>query len=886
MLLINFTIEAQDTTSTADSTKTPTKSTLETTVVYGSKGKMHFNVLRQTMYMYDEAFVTFGNKTLNADVIELSWGTNIVKAYGREDSTGTIKGEPIFTEDETVYNAKEITYNYKTEKGIIRGILTQQGDGYVQGSTVKKSPTDEFYISNAIYTTCKAEHPHFAIHSRRLKMVPNKYVISGPFNMEVNKVPLPLGFPLGLFPVNAKRSSGLIVPQYGEQKDVGFFLRGGGVYLAMSDYLGIKITGDIYSLGGWLIGSDIQYKKRYYHDGSMNAQYRRLQVRNSDGTSVVTPQYQFSWNHRPVARGNGQFSANMSIMSADFRRNNSRNTTDYISATVNSGVTYSTSFLNKLFSLSTNLRANQNLLTKVTSITPDINLSMQRVFPFKKEGSNKKNLLTDFSFSYGMNARAEVTNTGANRTFSGGSEVILVDGEFVNKTAYIKENNIKTDTLDLFGNLPRYLKDMKVGVQHNFQASTNMTIMKYFTMSPSFNYTERWYPEEYRYRWVEESKGVKIDTLENFSRVIDYSISNSLQTRFYGFYYIKGANLQMRQQFAPSIGFTYRPDFSEPQFDMFQQVQTKEDGTTRRIAYNEGGYLGAPSQGKSFSMNFSLSSQLEGKIKERPTEKDTTTTYKKIKLLDNISIASSYNFVADSFNLNDISMGVRTVLFEIFDINLQGVTLDPYLYVPLSTDSKTGVTKYRRSNAYAFQHGKGLGIIKNATVALGFKLSPATFKKKSEKGSENEKKSTTEISKEEEENPILADIRRNPDRYVDFSIPWSFNVDYNVRYTRKPDLTGSDITQTVNFNGDFSLTKNWKITYRSGYDFKLNDFTFTNIGIMRDLHCWTMSVNWVPFGPRQSYTFDLNVKSSILQDLKISKRNDWYDAGVSANASR
>ncbi|GAB4345046.1 MAG: putative LPS assembly protein LptD [Flammeovirgaceae bacterium] len=879
LLLLNFASKAQNNTSQSDTTKTPSKSTLETTVVYGSKGKMHFNVLRQTMYMYDEAFVIFGNKTLNADVIELSWGTNTVKAYGREDSTGNVKGEPVFTEDQTVYNAKEIIYNYKTEKGLIRGILTEQGDGYVQGDKVKKSPTDEFYISDAVYTTCKAEHPHFAIHSRKLKMVPNKYVISGPFNMEINKVPLPLGFPLGLFPVNAKRSSGIIVPQYGEQKGVGFFLRGGGVYLAVSDYVGVKITGDIYSLGGWLVGSDIQYKKRYYYDGGMNAQYRRQQVQNADGTTTITPQYQFTWNHRPVPRGNGSFSANVSIMSADFRRNNSRSTTDYISATVNSGISYNTNFLNKLFSFSSNLRANQNLLTKVTTVSPDMNLSMQRVFPFKKEGSTKKNLLTDFNFSYGMNAKAEINNTGNKKTLSGVSELIIVDGEYVNKTTYLKENNIKTDTLDLFGNLPRYLKDMKVGMAHNFQASTNMTIFKYFTMSPRFTYNEKWYPEQYRYRWVEQAKGVKIDTLQKLARVIDYSVSNSFQTRFYGFYSIKGTNLQMRQQFAPSVGFSYRPDFSEPQYNMFQQVQVDEEGTTRKIAYTEGGYLGAPSQGKSFSMNFSLSSQLEGKIKQKPTEKDTTANYKKIKLLDNINLSSSYNFVADSFNLDDISMGAKTVLFEIFDINLQGVTLDPYYYAPVSTDNKTGVTKYRRTPTYSFQKGKGLGIIKGATLALGFKLSPTTFKKKSENNKDNKKE-------DEEENPILADIRRNPDRYVDFTIPWSISIDYNVRYSKSADLTSSSITQTLNFSGDFSLTKNWKITYRSGYDFKLNNFTFTNIGIMRDLHCWTMSVNWVPFGPRQSYTFDLNVKSSILQDLKISKRNDWYDAGLSANASR
>ncbi|MDW8288383.1 MAG: putative LPS assembly protein LptD, partial [Flammeovirgaceae bacterium] len=234
MIFLSQRIHAQS----ADTTKKAPKSTLETTVSYGSKGKMNFNVLRQTMYLYDKAFVTFGNKTLNADVIELSWATNTVRAYGKKDSLGNVTGEPVFTENQTVYNAQEIIYNYRTEKGIIRGILTEQGDGYVIGQKVKKTPTDEFYLHDAVYTTCKAEHPHYAIHARRLKMVPNKFVISGPFNMEINQVPLPIGFPLGMFPVSAKRASGIIVPQYGEQRGVGFFLRGGGVYLAASDYVG------------------------------------------------------------------------------------------------------------------------------------------------------------------------------------------------------------------------------------------------------------------------------------------------------------------------------------------------------------------------------------------------------------------------------------------------------------------------------------------------------------------------------------------------------------------------------------------------------------------------------------------------------------------------
>ncbi|MCS6833000.1 MAG: putative LPS assembly protein LptD, partial [Flammeovirgaceae bacterium] len=570
----------------------------------------------------------------------------------------------------------------------------------------------------------------------------------------------------------------------------------------------------------------------------------------------------------------------------DFRRNNSLSTTEYISATVNSGVMYNTHFFNKLFSFSTNARINQNLLTKVTTLSPDLNLSMQRIFPFKKEGDTRKNLLTDFNFSYGANAKAEVSNVGGIRTLSSAPEVVLLNGRYVSKNDVIK--NIKQDTLDLFGHLPRYLKNTRFGMQHNLQASTNVTILKYFTGSLNFNYIEKWHPEQYRYRWIEQAKGVKVDTLRTFARTYEYNFSTSVQTRFYGFYSLKNG-IQMRQQFAPTVGLSYRPDFSEPQFGMFQQVQVNSDGSTRRIAYTEGSFAGAASQGKSFSMNFGLASQLEGKVKKKQTGKDTTAVTEKIKILDNISVSTSYNFLADSFNLADIAMGTRTMLFDLIDINLQGVTLDPYYYAPLARSGRepsNAPTRYRRTPTYAFQAGKGIGIIKSATLAVGFRLSPATFKKKNAQQQSGGGQTTTQKKVEEEDNPILEDMRRNPDRYLNFNIPWSLNVSYSIRYNKSPDLTRTDYTQVIEFNGDFSLTPKWKITYRSGYDFQKKDFAFTNFGIVRDLHCWTMTVNWVPFGPRQSYTFDLAVRSSILQDLKISKRNDWYDTGVSANASR
>ncbi|UZR94522.1 putative LPS assembly protein LptD [Chondrinema litorale] len=843
---------------------------IETTIKYFAKDSLNYDPINGTVYLYGEAKVTYGDMTIEAAEIQYNMAGKTVHANGVPDSTGTLTGIPIFTQGGQTYNAENMTYNMETEKGIISGIVTQQGDGYIKSGKVKRTPDNAMYAAGNIYTTCNLEEPHFGIRSKELKIVPNKYVISGPFNFELNGVPTPLGFAFGLFPFSDKRSAGIVVPTYGESSTRGFYLRNGGFYLPVGDYMGVQLLGQIYSLGGWGASIDSDYKVRYKFSGGLSFSYNKVITQQDNLEDTETTDYWLRWNHSPVSKGNSRFSASVNVGSSTYNRNNSFSTEDYISASFNSSVSYSKTFEGTPFTGSANLRINQNVNTGVTDLYPEANLSMRRIYPFKGN-STKKNPLTQLNVSYSVSTKAQVTNEEDNISFP------FTTLEDLEEETDTETDDDDDDDLpdDLFANFSRFLNDAQYGAIHKIPVSTNLTLLKFFQLSPSFSYNEYWYPQKFNYTYVEEEDAVRVTEEPGFTRAYDYTSSVGMSTRLYTFYYPKIGKVEgIRHMITPSVSYSYRPDFSDPRYGFFQYVQKDETGETySKVSRFQGALYGAPSSGKSSSVSFSLSNQIEAKVRAKPDSTGKAES-KKVPILQSLSLSTSYNFAADSFNLSNISMSARTQLFKNvpfingLSVNLSG-TLDPYTYVlddvTFDDDGDMTISQHRIPE-YAWDTGNGIGQLTSASLALSTSLSP---KKKNEKDKDVEPKSARE--KEE-----LEFIENNPNLYVDFSVPWSLRLSYNLRYS-KTGFKESTVVQTLTFSGDVSFTEKWKIGFRSSYDFEEKGFGFTSLNISRDLHCWQMSMSWIPFGARQSYNIDISVRSSILQDLKLSKRNTWYD---------
>lgn len=833
---------------------------IKTTITYSAKDSIRFNVIKQKVFLYGEAKVKYGEIALSADRIEIDWKTSIVKATGRKDTTtGKEIGFPVFTDKGVDYKAKEMTYNFKTLKGVINSITTKQGDGFIVGERVKKDQYDNLFMGRGIYTTCDLPHPHFGIRAKKIKVIPGKLVVASMFNLELLDIPLPLGFPFGMFPQPKKKASGFVMPQYGETRERGFFLSQGGFYFAISEYIDMQILGEIHSRGGWGATMQTNYLKKYKFNGNFLFRYNRRvnEIPGSLESSIVND-FNITWSHTPQSKGNGRFGANVNAGTNSFNRNNSFQPNNFLQSTFNSSINYTYNFPTLPFTFSASLRHTQNIITKIVDIAPDVNLTMKRLQPFKSK-SGKKTLLSELSFSYTMTGRATITNLFQGSGSLPGAGVVLANVATRADTAAFN-----------FQNLSRIFQNTRMGMEHNIPVSTSVTVLKYLTVNLNATYKEIWYPEKYSYT-ATKLDSVQIDTLRGFSRFNDYNGGASMQTRLYAFYYPKSKKIEaIRHVINPSLSLSYTPDFSKPFFDFFQQVpvQKRQLTNTGEILRDEvvpitryNGIYNSPRRGESGIISFNLTNTLEAKLKK--SEDDTATTKKpaeKIMLLDNFGFTTSYNMIADSFKLSPIAFNARTRLFKKLDINF-GATLDPYTYELQGFNPRTGDVIQRRVDRYAWQTGNGIGNLTNANVAISTNFKPPSAKKEYKDNRYTEEE--------------LAFINANRNLYVEFDVPWTLNISYNFNYT-KQGFGRSNIVQTLNFNGDLSVTKKWKVGFNSGYDFVAKALSFTQFNISRDLHCWSMTATWIPFGPRAGYTVDINVKSALLRDLKLSRRNSWY----------
>jgi hypothetical protein len=795
---------------------------LEGPVNYSCEDSIVFDLETKKVYLYNQSKVEYQDMELNSNYIEIDLNKNEAFATGKIDSSGKLVGKPVFKDGNDEFEANNIRYNFKTKKGIISEIFTEQGGGYLHAYKTKRLENNNICLTNGKYTTCNLEHPHFYINLSKAKIIPDDKIVSGPAYLVVEDVPLPLGIPFGFFPNKKKNKSGLIIPEYGEEEVRGFFLKNGGYYFAISDYVDLSVIGEVYSRGSWGASLISNYKKRYKYQGNLNISYSNI-ILNEKGMPNYqnNKAYYIRWNHNQDSKAHpyNNFSANVNIGSQIYNRFNMYSYENRLRSDMQSSISFRRQWPNSPFNLSVNIRHNQNFTdSTITLIMPDIYFSMARKTLFKKIG-----------ISYSSNLQNTVSS----------------------KEKYFLTNQT--------------INNMRNGIKHSVPVSVNLKLLRYFNLNPSLTYTERWYISQINKQWFNKQiigndtikPHIETDTIYKFTRAADWSITVPLSTQIYGFYMPLNVNRSfkgLRHMVIPTISFSYRPDYLQSK--LFRQVQVDTTGKTQYYSIVENGIFGSPPTGKYGMINISINNNFEMKYQSK---KDTTI--KKISLLENLSVNTSYNIALDSLNWQPISLQARTTLFRTINF-YANATYNVYTYDTLG----------RFINKFQYNKNKKLANLTSASISSSIGLNSDGFvKDKSSKVSESAKQAA-----------VAAGLP--PDYlnyYVDFKIPWTIFFSYTLSLTNvfnyeKKEFEYKTI-QGLTFSGDFSLTSKWKISYSSGYDFVSKKFTYTSINIYRDLHCWEMRLSWIPFGTYRSYSFQINVKSAVLQDLKLARKRPFID---------
>ena len=851
---------------------------IETTINYNARDSIRFDLKNQTLKMYGETHIDYGNITLEASRTDVDMYRKTINSIYVKDTTGRKIGRPVFSEGSDFYETDKIAYNFDTKRAQIKGVVTAQDGAFMHGENVRKNENNEMYIRNAKYTTCDLADPHFYIESKKLKVIPNNKVISGPFNLKFGAVHTPLYFPFGMFPQPKERVSGLIFPTYGEERRRGFFLRDGGYYWAPSEYIDFRLTGSIYTKGATGLDLTSNYKKRYHYSGSWNFTFNQNKFDEIDG-GQTTKDFWVRWNHRQDSRGSSNLSASVSMGTSTFNQNTNLASQDFqrsINPQFSSNVTYSKRFQGTPFNMTLNARQNQNLQTGIATLSaPEMTFNTSRQFPFKNYFQNQNNPIAKINFSHNFVAKNELTNNAqkVNLPFR-----------------VVGEEDISAEIVDFWQDFDEVLNRGRIGGRHQLPVGTSIPFLNHFTLNPSFNYQEVWYMEELDFTWDAAEEAVRIDTLEGFSRAGSWSSGASVNTIIYGTYFFKGKMSNyvqaVRHVMTPSLSFSYSPDFSSAGTGVYSYVQTNADGDSTKVSKYEGFLFGSPTGQESKSLGFGLQNNLELKVRDK--EDTTGSGFKKVKVFDNLSLNSGYNFAADSFNLSDISFNTRTSFFNNkVSLALNGA-IDPYQYELISESVNVRGERtvvQRPVNRFYLQDGLGLGKINRLTTSINVNLRP-----KGSGGGNNMSQQNSNLVDPSQTNfnngfgndltnvqeAELEYIYQNPEQYVDFNIPWSLRLSYSVS-RNKEGFAEAVINQSFSFSGDLSLTPKTKITFNSGYDFDRKTFTNTRIGISRDLHCWALNFDWVPFGTYQSFSVVIRPKSAILQDLKLQKRRSFQD---------
>ena len=824
--------------------------------------------------LYGQSKVNYEKIELTSEVITMNMDSSTVFARGIIDSTGVESGLPVFKDGDTPYESKEMRYNFKSKRGFINSIVTQQGEGYVVSQEAKKGANDEIYMRHGKYTTCDDhEHPHFYMQLSMAKVRPKKNVVFGPAHLVVEDVPLPIAIPFGFFPFNSSYSSGFIMPTFGDEMNRGFYLRDGGYYFAINDNVDLKVLGEIFTKGSWGLSAQSSYAKRYKYSGSFNGSYLVTKTGEKNMPDyMVTKDFKIAWSHRqdPKASPNSTFSANVNFATSSYDRRNLSslyNPQQYSNNTKASSVSYSRTFPSIGLNLSSTFNITQNTRDSSISVTlPDLNLSLNRIYPFKRKKAAGEERWYE---KIGVQYSGRLTNS------------ISTKDDLLFKQGLSKWNN---------------------GMQHNIPVSATFTLFKYFNVVPSFNYTERWYTRKVMQSYDPNAVGnVRRDTISGFNRVYNYNMSLQVNTKLYGFFKpwkMFGDKVEMiRHVFTPSVSFSYAPDFGQSRYGYYDTyTYTDERGEVRTVEYSpyQGMAFGVPGKGMQKSINFSIDNNLEMKVK---SDKDTTGV-RKISLIDQLSASMSYNAAAKVRPWSDLSMNLRLKLSKSYTFNMNA-SFATYAY---QFDEKGNIVVGDRTE---WSYGR-FGRFQGYSGSFSYTFNNDTWKKwfgpkdDSDKKDDKEDEDDDEYMSEEEQEELRKKQSQprkkekaaiDEDGYLSFKLPWSLSLSYSYsiredrnkeKFNKKTMRYPYALTHSLNASGNVKLTSRWNVNYSSGYDFTQKKMSMTTVNITRDLHCFTMSCGLV-FGPFTSYNFSIRALSSMLTDaLKWDQRSNtgsavtWY----------
>ncbi len=856
-----------------DSINKKKKNSVESPVTYSANDSLVYDAASKVAYLYGKAKVDYQNMNLESERMRINMDSSTVYATGAyTDSTNTqIDGKPVFVMGQDKYENDTITFNFKSKKGLIRNVHTEQEDGFLFSERSKRTDTGEFYLEHGTYTTCDAEHPDFYISLSRAKVRPGKDVVFGPAYLVVCDVPLPLAIPYGFFPFTKSYSSGFIMPSYGDESSRGFYLRDGGYYFALSDKWDLKLLGEIYTKGSWGVSAASNYRKRYKYSGSFLFSYQ--DTKNGDKGMpdfVEQESFKVQWSHRQDAKANpfSSLSASVNFATSSFERNNLSslyNPQSMTQSTRTSSVNYSTSFSSIGMSLSTTFNLNQNMRDSTIALTlPDLNISISRFYPFKrKHAAGEEKWYEKISMSY--------------------------TGQFSNSITTKEDQLLKSNLV----------KDWKNGAQHNIPISASFTLFNYINVTPSLNFTDRMYLNKVEKSWDDVNHKEVADTTYGFHNVYNWNLSLSANTKLYGFWIpnrkMFGDKIQaIRHVVTPQVSFSYAPDFGSARYGYYQTYQrTDANGEVSLVEYSPYsiGLFTPPGKGRTGSISFDLGNNIEMKVK---SEEDSTG-FKKLSIIDELGASMSYNMAAKERPLSDLSMRLRLKWWKNYTFNLNA-SFSTYAY-ELDENGKPYVgthTEYSKGRFGRFQ-----GMSQN----FSFTINPESLKRWFGKGEDKEDKRDdnndddydtgvdTNIDDDMERGKHGAENKggmaeTDADGYMRFSMPWSISIGYGISMRENTGGTFNTksmrypykFSQNLNVSGNIRLSEGWNINFSSGYDFDSHQLSMTTASLNRDLHCFNMSCS-VVIAPYTSYNFSFRCNASTLTDaLKYDKRSGYTNA--------
>lgn len=848
-------------------------------VQYEASDSLVYNAKSKTALLYGQSKVKYENMDLEAEKIHMSLDSSLVHATGTRDTTDstghTLVGTPVFSMGQDKYESDTMAFNFKTKKGLISKVYTQQEDGFLQSEISKRSANGDVYLQHGRYTTCDKKHPDFYIALSRGKVRPGKDVTFGPAYLVVADVPLPLAIPYGFFPFTKSYSSGFIMPTYGDESARGFYLRDGGYYFAINDKWDLKLLGEIYTKGSWGLSAASNYNKRYRYSGSFFLSYQNTKTGDKNMPDYSEQKsFKVQWSHRQDAKANpySSLSASVNFATSSYERNNLNslyNPQTLSQSTRTSSVSWSTTFSSIGLSLSSTANLSQNMRDSTLSVTlPDLNISLSRFYPFKrKHAAGDERWYEKISMSY--------------------------TGQISNRIDTKEDRFLKSNLI----------KDWRNGWNHSIPISGNFTLFNYINVSPSFNFQDRMYTHKIMRSWDETAQKEACDTIYGFNNVYNYNMSISASTKLYGFFTpnrkIFGDKIQtIRHVITPSVSFSYAPDFGQGRYGYYKTYQkTNADGSVDLVEYSpyEGQLYGVPGKGKTGNISFDIANNVEMKIK---SDKDSTGI-KKISLIDELGLAMSYNLATDYHPLSDLTMRIRLKWWKNYTFNMNAVFAS-YAY-ELDKDGKPYV-----GNRTLWGMGK-FGRFQGTSQNFSFTLTPEKLKKWFGGGDDEEDKKKK--SNKDDEDGVDTDIESNvddtmvegqrgakksgggkaetdADGYMRFNMPWSLTFGYGI--TMRENTSGKfntksmrypyKFSQNLNFSGNLRLSDGWNISFSSGYDFDQHKMSMTTASLQCDLHCFNMSCS-VVLAPYTSYNFSFRCNAATLTDaLKYDKRSGYSNA--------